>query len=153
MREVVVIADTSCLISLSRIEALAVLKDLYSEIYITREIANEYGEDLPEWITVREVTDLHNQQILSGILDDGEASAIALAYQYEKTLLILDDLKGRKEAVRLGFRITGTLGVLSKAHRIGLIPELSPYIDKLKEAGFRISPQILHELLTKRGKS
>ena len=151
MREVVVIADTSCLISLSRIEGLHLLKALYSEIYITHEVANEFGEAIPEWISIRKVTDLHNQQILSMILDEGEASAIALAYEFEKTLLILDDLKGRKEAIRLGFQITGTLGILSKARSTGIIPALKPQIDKLLAAGFRISPKVYEELLVKSG--
>jgi predicted nucleic acid-binding protein len=43
MREVVVIADTSCLISLSRIQVIHLLQSLYSEIYITQEIAEEFG--------------------------------------------------------------------------------------------------------------
>ena len=42
------------------------------------------------------------------------ASAIALAYNYEEVVLILDDLKARKEATKLGFKITGTLGILFK---------------------------------------
>lgn len=151
MREVVVIADTSCLISLSRIEGLHLLKALYNEIYITHEVANEFGEAIPEWISIRKVTDQHNQQILSTILDEGEASAIALAYEFEKTLLILDDLKGRKEAIRLGFQITGTLGILSKARSTGIIPALKPQIDKLLAAGFRISPKVYEELLVKSG--
>jgi predicted nucleic acid-binding protein len=86
-------------------------------------------------------------------LDEGEASAIALAYEFEKTLLILDDLKGRREALRLGFQITGTLGVLSKARSKGIIPFLRPYLDKLIAADFRISPEVLEELLIKSGES
>ena len=151
MREVVVIAYTSCLISLSRIQGLQLLQALYSEIYVTQEIAEEFGEALPEWIVIRKVSDPHNQQILSTILDEGEASAIALAYEFERTLLILDDLKGRKEAVRLGFQITGTLGILSKAYRTGIIPELKSPIDKLLAAGFRIAPQVYEELLKQSG--
>jgi predicted nucleic acid-binding protein len=151
MRELAIIADTSCLISLSRIDCLHILKDLYSEIYITSEIEIEFGEKLPEWILIRKVTD--KKKILSIILDEGEASAIALAYEFEKTLLILDDLKGRREALRLGFQITGTLGVLSKARSKGIIPFLRPYLDKLIAADFRISPEVLEELLIKSGES
>lgn len=151
MPEIAVIADTSCLISLSRIEALHILKALYREVYITDEIANEFGETLPEWILVRRVADKQHQQILATILDVGEASALALAFEFEKALLILDDLKGRREAARLGFQITGTLGVLSRGRSTGIIPELKPYIEKLVAAEFRISPQVLEELLLKSG--
>jgi predicted nucleic acid-binding protein len=64
-------------------------------------------------------------------------------------LLILDDLKGRKEAERLGFRITGTLGVLFKAKKVGLINELKSYIEELKVVGFRLSPEIEEDILRK----
>lgn len=36
---------------------------------------------------------MHVQFVLSSILDAGEASAIALAYDYQDVILIIDDLK------------------------------------------------------------
>ena len=147
MHDIIVIADTSCLIALSKIEAIGLLKELYQEIYITAEIALEYGESLPEWIIIKEVKNKRYQQILHLILDLGEASAIALALEMDDVLLILDDLKGRKEAEKLGCRITGTLGVLFKAKSVGLIKELKIHIENLKSAGFRISPKIEEEIL------
>lgn len=121
MPDTIVIADTSCLISLTRIEAIHLLKELYQEIHITREVAVEYGETLPDWINVHTVSDHKYQRILSSFLDVGEASAIALAFELDNVLLVLDDLKGRKEAEKLGFRITGTLGILYKAKQFALI--------------------------------
>ena len=53
----------------------------------------------------------------------------------------------KKEAKRLGFEITGTLGVLFKAKQKGLIPAVKPYIDKLQTTNFRISPRIVKEML------
>jgi len=38
MPEKIVIADTSCLIALTNIEAINILKELYQEIFITEEI-------------------------------------------------------------------------------------------------------------------
>ncbi len=149
MPDIVVIADTSCLIALSKIEAIELLKELYEEIYITEEIAVEFGEVIPEWINVENVKNKKYQQLLDLYLDLGEASAIALALEKADVLLILDDLKGRKEAEKLGFRITGTLGVLFKAKKIGLITELKSYVEKLKAVGFRLSPTIEEDLLRK----
>ena len=147
MPSIIVIADTSCLIALSKIEAIELLKELYEEIYITEEIALEFGESLPEWIIIENVKNKTYQQLLDIYLDLGEASAIALALEKVDVLLILDDLKGRKEAAKLGFRITGTLGILFKAKKVGLIPELKFYIEKLKAAGFRLSSKIENEIL------
>jgi predicted nucleic acid-binding protein len=56
-------------------------------------------------------------------------------------------LKARKEVKRLGFKLTGTLGVLFNAKQKGLISALKPYIDKLQEVDFRISPLIVNKLL------
>lgn len=149
MPNITVIADTSCLIALSKIEGIELLKELYQEVYITEEIAFEFGETLPEWIRIESVKNKTYQQLLDLYLDLGEASAIALALEKVEVLLILDDLKGRKEAEKLGFRITGTLGILFKAKKEGLITELKPYIEKLKAVGFRLSSKIEEEILRK----
>jgi uncharacterized protein len=48
----IIISDTSCLIALSKIGMLNILKDLYREIIITREVNDEFADKLPEWIIV-----------------------------------------------------------------------------------------------------
>lgn len=151
MPNITVIADTSSLIVLSKIEGIELLRKLYQEVYITEEIAFEFGESLPEWIIIESVKNKKYQQLLCLSLDSGEASAIALALEKDEVLLILDDLKGRKEAEKLGFKITGTLGILFKAKKEGLITELKSYIEKLKAVGFRLSSKIEDEILRKSG--
>lgn len=93
------------------------------------------------------------QSVLSLILDPGEAPAIALAYDYQNVLLIIDDLKARKEAVSLGFKITGTLGVLLKLKNEGLIISMKQKISQLIEIGFRISSLIIDEMLKDAGEN
>ena len=61
--------------------------------------------------------------------------------------MILDDLKARKVAKRLGFKFTGTLGVINKAKENGIIERIGPYIDKLKSTDFRISEKVIEDLL------
>jgi predicted nucleic acid-binding protein len=148
MPDTVVIADTSCLIALTKTEALGVLPQMYRKVIITEEIRDEFGEPLPTWIEIMPVADKKYQQLLEKTLDRGESSAIALGLTMENVLLILDDLKARKEAKRLGFKITGTLGVLFNAKQKGLIPALKSCIDKLQAVDFRVSPSIVKELLT-----
>src|SRR6476646_5389935 len=97
----IIIADTSCLILLEKINQLLLLNHLFGEILITSTIAVEYGKELPEWIKVKNPTNLHYQQIIGTIVDSGEASAIALAIEQESSLIILDDLKARKLAAEL----------------------------------------------------
>ncbi|PSL27282.1 hypothetical protein CLV60_108138 [Dyadobacter jiangsuensis] len=44
----VVIADTSCLILLDKIGELNLLRSIFGRVIVTREIAMEFGSDLPE---------------------------------------------------------------------------------------------------------
>jgi predicted nucleic acid-binding protein len=77
----IIISDTSCLIALSNIELLDLLKDLYKEIIITREVQEEFGKKLPEWIKISDVKDKQKQSEVEKKLDKGEASSIALAIE------------------------------------------------------------------------
>lgn len=45
----IIISDTSCLIALHNIGLLHILSDLYQKITLTKEVQNEFGENLPEW--------------------------------------------------------------------------------------------------------
>ena len=71
---------------------------------------------------------------------------IYMASDQQDFLMILDDLKGRKVANTLGLNFTGTLGVLVKAKRNGLIEKLEPYVERLLQVGIRISSQVLNEV-------
>jgi predicted nucleic acid-binding protein len=48
-----IISDTSCLIGLTNIGLLDVLQQVYRSVTITSQVAAEYGELLPSWITVK----------------------------------------------------------------------------------------------------
>jgi predicted nucleic acid-binding protein len=138
----VIISDTSCLIILSKIGGLDILRQLYTTVTITKEILLEFGDNLPDWVTVQHGSDQYRQQILEMQIGKGEASAIALALELIDHTLILDDWKARKVAERLGLNVTGTLGVIIKARNIGLIPAIRPYLEKIRETNFRISEEL-----------
>ncbi len=153
MPETLVITDTSCLIAMTRIGAMELLHKLYAPVVVTDVIAGEFGEPLPQWIEVRKVANAAYQQLLEATLDPGEASAIALAIEVGNVLLVIDDLKGRKEAKRLGLKITGTIGILYKAKETGIVPKLAPLLETLQQAGFRVAPEIINELLRMAGEA
>jgi predicted nucleic acid-binding protein len=62
-------------------------------------------------------------------------------------LLLLDDLKARKLATLLNFKITGVLGVIQKAKQMAIIDKVKPLIDKLLLTDFRIAENIIEEIL------
>ncbi len=138
----VVISDTSCLIILNKIKQLDLLRQLYKTVTITQDVLLEYGDHLPDWIEIQQAKDHYRQQLLEMQIDKGEASAIALALETNKNIIILDDRKARKLADRLGLSVTGTLGVIIKAKNNGIIPSIKPYLDKIRETNFRFSEEL-----------
>lgn len=147
----IIISDTSCLILLDKIGHLELLEKVYQKVRITPEILCEFGKSVPDWITVEKPTNTPIQQVLEQNLDTGEASAIALAYQFPESTLIIDDLKARKAAKDLNFKVTGTLGVIVKAKQMGFIKKIKPIIDKLTQTDFRISQNVIEEILKRAG--
>lgn len=143
----VIISDTSTLILFHKIDELSLLQKVYGELITTPEVAKEFGEQLPNWISIQSVFDKKYQFFLETQIDRGEASAIALASEYDDVLLLLDDLKARKLATQLNFKITGALGIIHKARQMQLIEKVKPLISKLLLTDFRIADNIVAEIL------
>lgn len=148
----IIISDTSCLIALSNIGQLTLLNRLFQHVYITREVLNEFENLVPVWIIIKEVKDLEKQFAFEKRLDRGEASALALALETDNSLLIIDEIKGRKFAQSLNIDIIGTIGILLLAHKKGLLDNLSDIIRLLVENGFRVSQSILKTIKENLGK-
>ena len=134
------LSNTSCLIALDNIGQLELLRRVYGIIHISEEVAGEFGVLVPAWIKVHSVQDKTKLNILHNLVDLGEASTIALAYQFDDVTLILDDRKARKLADNLNLRFTGLLGILIKAKQTGVIDSVGNVFARLKAVGFRFSP-------------
>ncbi len=48
-----IISDTSCLILPEKIGELDLLHEVFGEILVTQDIADEYGSILPNWISIQ----------------------------------------------------------------------------------------------------
>jgi predicted nucleic acid-binding protein len=84
--------------------------------------------------------------ILAG-LDPGEKEAIGLAVSMRANLILLDEARGRRAATEhLGLTVTGTLGVLDRAARAGLI-DATDVVERLRKTNFRASPKLYQLLL------
>jgi predicted nucleic acid-binding protein len=137
-----IISDTSCFIVLAKIDELNLLHLLYKRIVTTSDIAEEFGEELPDWVEIVPVADKRKQQLLEVQVDKGEASAIALALENENPFLILDDYKARRLASNLKLNYTGTVGVIIAAKLQGFIPSVKPVLEKIKTTNFHISADL-----------
>lgn len=142
----VTVSDTSCLILFYKIGKLELLKKLFGKIYITETVQKEFNKAVPDWFEVVQPSSNLGKG-LSGYLDSGEATSISLALEHENSLLIIDEMKGRKAAKELGISITGSLGVLVAAKRKGHIQAVKPLIEKISETDFRISKDLISGVL------
>ncbi len=146
-----VVSNTSPLIGLSNIGKLKILHDVFGEVVVPPAVQREFGEELPEWITVKAPENKPLVQALLESLGDGESEAIALAIELNADFLILDDLKARKIARKLGLRVIGTAGLLLLAKKRGVINEVKPLLMELMEKGFRISNEVIEIILKSAG--
>jgi predicted nucleic acid-binding protein len=146
-----IIADSSCLILLDKIEELELLKNLFGMVIITSIIAEEFGFPLPEWISIKNAENKNYQNILELSVDRGEASAIALAVEQSDCLLILDDQKARRLAAELNLKYTGTIALLVEAKSKGYITSVRPIINKIRKTNFHLTPELEKKILKSAG--
>ena len=71
--------------------------------------------------------------------------AIALASQ-TGLKVIIDDSKARRVAENMGLKVTGTIGVLMKAERIGLIESAHDKVRELREKGFYVFDELMDDI-------
>ena len=160
----IVVSDSSPLITLARISRLDLLRSLYERILIPSEVHHEVtvaGGDLPggrevrlaDWIqVVRERSPVAKslERACEG-LGGGERGSILLAKALPADLVLLDEWKARGVAQSAGLAVVGCLGVLEFGARKGLVSDLrSSYLDLLRQ-GIRFDLRLLQESLARFG--
>jgi len=142
----IVIVDTSVLIALEKIDLLQILCKIYKEIILPEAVVREFGNVNFECYSLKKV----ESRLINFLMQDlnlgkGESEVIALAYETNFKVLI-DDLKARKVAENLGLSISGSIGVLLKAEKLGIIDSALKKTQELKEMGFYVSNELLSEI-------
>ena len=140
-----IVTDSACLIGLERIGCLDILPALFDPIIIPPEVQREFGGPL-DWLQVKVPNNQALINALKLLVDDGEAEAIALAYEHH-SLLILDDRQARSVAQRLTIPIIGTIGVLLLAKQAGILASVGSILIELESASFYVSDALKREAL------
>ena len=155
-------ADSSALIWLAKAGAIRVLRDLYGEIHVPKEVYNEgvvrgLEDGYPDahlvegaagegWLKVHSPSDTEGarQLVQRTGLHAGEAAAILLASELGTPLLI-DEREGRAVARAMGVRTAGSLSVILSALRLGHITkdEARGAVDAMVRKGFWVEPTII----------
>lgn len=156
-----VIVNSTPLIVLCGIDRLDILQKLYHEIFIPTAVYREVTavEDYAcirlktagDWVHVQRIQDQSEKKMYRAKLHDGEVEVMILAQEMKADLVIIDDNAAKKTAKYLGLTVTGTLGVLLKAKRQGIIEKLSPLLSEMKRNGFYMDSALETAVLEQAG--
>jgi len=170
----VVIADAGPLIALARMGQIALLPQLFGQVTLTTQVANELtqGGMFPDtealvqalqqpWLVT---VDLPPPQLLECAdwihvhqIDMGEASALVLAShakaQGSAVLLIVDEARGRAAAQHADIAIIGTAGLMLLAKDKGWLQAVKPLLLALQAQGYYLSDRLVQAVLRQAGEA
>ncbi|MBN1605164.1 MAG: DUF3368 domain-containing protein, partial [Polyangiaceae bacterium] len=89
--------------------------------------------------------------ILAWDLGSGESAVLAWALAHPGARAVIDDLQGRRCAESLGISLRGTLGLVLRARRTGVIESAREALDRLRAGGMYLSDRIVSEVLAEVG--
>lgn len=158
----IVVSDTTPIISLIKINRLDLLEKLFQEVLVPDAVYRELttnqsfsaeAEEVKKakFLKVSPVQNKQSIQILQAVsgLDDGESEAIVLAGEKQSDVLIIDERRGRKVAQQLGITITGTVGILVQANYEGMLSkaDAKTCMNFLKQSNIRLSENLIQDAL------
>jgi uncharacterized protein len=161
---VIVLADSSPLITLARAQCFELLQEFYKEIVVSREVHDEItvsGRGLPgaaevnqaNWIRVQPNPPESSPEVKAACngLGAGERSIIYLASALTADLVLIDEARARRAAKELGLKVSGSIAVLEKGARLGLVGDLRSVYLNLLEQGIRYDSVLLNQSLSRLG--
>jgi hypothetical protein len=155
----IVVADSSPLIALSRVGRIRLLKEMFGRLVVPEAVwqeltagdTNRVGVSellQSDWIERRTVSDRGLVNLLRRDLGAGEAEAIVLAREIDADVLLIDERLGRSAAESLGITITGLVGILIEAKQRQLLTDPIGLANELRDrAGFWISDSLMNLIL------
>lgn len=149
------VSDTGPLLHLFEAQALHVLPRI-GNLYVPRQVVAEISrylslQQIPEWISIETLADSYAVESTlwqqAGLLDAGEAEAIALARQLQADWLLTDDAAARLLATEMGLEVHGSLGVILGAAAFGQLnfAEADQMLSSLAKSSLWISDRVMAE--------
>lgn len=160
----IVVSDTTPLISLLKINRLDLLEKLFGKVLIPQSVFQELTIDERfrteaeqikgnRFILVKTVSNQDSVSLLGRAtgLDKGESEAIILTDELRADILLMDEAKGRNVSAQMGIRVMGTIGILMAAYeeRELSADEVKACVDGLQRAGRHIGQRHYQMLLSR----
>ena len=138
-----IVSNTTPISNLLHIDKISLLAELFGAVYIPEAVANEVNvifSSSSKWqkcleekqVIVQPISNTILAKQMVPLLHQGEAEAICLGLEKKAKLCLIDDKDGRIIAQSNNLPITGTLGILLKAKKTGLISSVKQLIDRLR---------------------
>jgi predicted nucleic acid-binding protein len=155
------VVNASPLIFLAAADALPLLPQVVGEILLPGAVLDEIlaGKEMPPvlhdlpstaWVRIEASVQVP-AEVAGWDLGSGETQVLALALARGNAEVVLDDLQARRCARSLGLPMTGTLGVILRAKRRGLIPAARPIIEKLLDRRLYLAHELVEASLAEVG--
>lgn len=155
-----IVINSSPLIFLAKLDYLSQFLDYPDDFYVPQSVADEISAKLDPAsqmiqaflgsgvIQVHGIALSNLAQSLNQRLGRGESDAIALGIQLNADYVLLDDFAARKEAIRLGLMIKGTLASIHKMNkdRKIIVDDLDGLYARCVEINFRIKRSIFNQI-------
>jgi predicted nucleic acid-binding protein len=156
-----VIADTGPVNYLLLIGHIEILPALFEKVILPSAVQDELTDprtpasvrswitNPPSWVDVRHTAN----PLPSSLLDDlgaGETAALTLAAELHADLVLIDDRRAVAAAHEMGITVTGTMGLLARASKRGMI-DLADAFARLKLTNFRYRQETMDKFLAEQG--
>lgn len=156
----IVVSNSSPLITLARIGQLDLLRQLFGQVQIAEEVRREVvvrgaGRPAAEavrnavWIESHPTAPAAEMSRLRSLhpLGAGELATVLLARSLPADLAIIDERAARRLAQAGGLAVMGCVGILETGFRRDLVADLRRSCQELLAQGIRIDRQILNRSL------
>ena len=158
----IVISDTTPIISLFKAGQLELLHKLYKTVLIPQAVYRELTENpsyvkeadiikATDYLSMRQVENVKSVEVLRSVtgLDAGESEALIMYDEQKASLLLMDERKGRNVAKQLHMKYIGTAGILMLAYdkRLLSAKEVKECIDTMLANQIRLDEKICNIVL------
>ena len=149
-----IVTNTTPLIAISAATgSLDVLRFLYSRVVVPLEVQTELRAagslalgvqemNAASWLDYQTV-DIVISPYLANTLDRGEAAVIQTALNAQIELVCIDETVGRRVARLSGLTLTGSIGVLLKAKKLGYELSMEEAVDRMRQHGIWLSDEVV----------
>ena len=152
------VSNTTPLRYLVAIEQEHLLGELFEKVYVPVAVQEELTDSrtpetvrvrmlsMPNWFEVRTVQETETTAF-PVTLHRGERQAILLAEALRADVLLIDEQIGRTIALSRNLPLSGTLGVLERADRMGFVSDFQQVLHRLNASGFFLNEALEQQLL------